>query len=73
MAISFRLSLSILSRNGSFTLAFPIMIFLRRPEIIKAVSGGAFLYPVNIMTITKMMTTPAMIYGNCIIPSPPFS
>ena len=67
MAISFRLSLSIRSRNGIFTLALPMMIFFLIPEMMKAVSGGAFLYPENRIAMTRITRIPMMI--NNIYPS----
>ena len=50
MAISFRFSRSKRSRKGSLMAALPMTIFLRRPEMMKAVSGGAFLYHVQSRT-----------------------
>ena len=45
MGINFKLNRSNRSRNGILILAFPITVFLLKPEIINAISGGAFTYP----------------------------
>ena len=42
IGISFNETRSIRSKKGILTEAFPITVFLRKPEIKYAVSGGAF-------------------------------
>ncbi len=59
MGISWRFSSSFLSRKGILMPAFPMSTlgFFRRPEIIIAVSGGAFTYPVRKIKNNNTTTT----------------
>ena len=71
--INFRESLSILSKNGILIPAFPIRTLgsLRKPEIISAVSGDAFTYPVVKRTThatIKIITVVEIIPVICYLP-----
>ena len=58
--ISFKDSLSTRSKNGILKPALPISTFgfLRIPEIINAVSGGALIYPATTKMIASNATMP---------------
>ena len=58
--ISFKDSLSTRSKNGILKPALPISTlgFLRIPEIINAVSGGALIYPATTKIIANNATMP---------------
>lgn len=69
MGISCRFSSSFLSKKGILIPAFPIntLGFLRRPEIMIAVSGEAFTYPVKKIRSSNSTTTATTIAstGTC--------
>ncbi len=61
IGISRRFSLSSLSKKGILILAFPITTFdfFLMPDMMNAISGGAFTYPMHSNATKTIITTTA--------------